>query len=162
MGMDTPGKRFAPYRSQADILSVVQRFRSRTLPFDEWTHQGHLATGLWFVSTFGEETAKTLLRDGIRAYNVSLGNANTDMRGYHETVTMYFIWAAARYVETRGGEPLLALVNGFVDSDLGHKDSIFAFWSRDHLLTPEALLGWREPNLRPLDPAAVPMAPAAA
>lgn len=159
MGMDTPGKRFSPYGSEAEILSVVTRFRERTLPFAEWTHQGHLAAGLWHVLTLGEEGAKPVLREAIRSYNVSLGNENTDMRGYHETVTMYFVWAAARHIEAHRGAPLIDLVNSFVDSDLGHKDSIFAFWSRGHLMTPAGRLGWVEPDIRPLDVAAVPPAP---
>ena len=151
MAMDTPGRSFTHFDDPADILAIVAGFRERTLPFANWTHQAHLAVGLWHVSTFGEEAAKDLLRDGIRAYNLSVGGVNDAMRGYHETVTMYFVWAAARHIERVGTVPLVDAVNGFVAGPFGAKEAIFSFWSRECLFSPAARLGWIEPDLQPLD-----------
>ena len=150
MGMNTPSRTFPRFEDERAVLSVVHRFRDRTLPAARWTHQAHLAVGLWHVRRFGEEESKALLRDGINRYNEASGTPNTDTRGYHETVTMYFVWAAARYLETATAPRLVDLVNDFVESRHGSKDGIFAFWSRDLLLSTPARLAWIEPDLRPL------------
>ena len=44
-----------------------------------------------------------MLRAGNRAYNEAVGVPNSDTRGYHETVTRSYAWAAARF-----GAPLAA------------------------------------------------------
>lgn len=159
MAMDTPQKTFPPFADEAAVTTVIEGFRARSLPFAHWSHQAHLAVGLWHVATFGEDAAKVRLRDGISAYNVAVGRVNDDKRGYHETVTFYFAWAAARHLDNDPGGSLVDRVNRFVASPLGGKEGIFRFWSRESLFTPRARLGWLEPDLRPLD-AAVLMAPA--
>lgn len=160
MAMDTPERRFDAFADEARILAVVEAFRARTLPFADWSHQAHLATGLWHVATLGEEAAKPALREGIKAYNLSVGRPNDETRGYHETVTMYFVWTAARFLEVDAEPGLLARVNAYVAGPFGAKEGIFRFWSRERLLSPAARLAWRDPDLRPLDAAAL-LAPAA-
>jgi hypothetical protein len=150
MGMNTPGRKFPRFEDEPAVLAVIEGFRGLTLPLERWTHQAHLAVGLWHVQRFGEEAAKGLLRQGIRTYNESVGVPNSDTRGYHETVTMYFTWAAARYLETAASRPLLDLVNDFVESRHGSKDGIFVFWGRDLLLSTPARRDWIEPDLKPL------------
>jgi len=153
MAMDTPARSFEPFASDAPILAIVAAFRARTLPFADWSHQAHLATGLWHVATYGETAARDVLRDGIKAYNVAVGRVNDDMRGYHETVTMYFVWSAARFLEAEAPAGLADRVNAYVGGPLGAKDGVFRFWTRERLLSPQARLAWVEPDIRPLDPA---------
>lgn len=155
MAMDTPARTFQPFGSDAAILAIVEAFRARTLRFADWSHQAHLATGLWHVATYGEAAARDVLREGIKAYNVAVGRANDDMRGYHETVTMYFVWSAARFLEAQPPADLAGRVNAYVGGPFGAKDGIFAFWTRERLLSPQARLAWVEPDIRPLDPAAL-------
>lgn len=150
MGMNTPGRSYPPFTDESRILAIVEGFRARTLPAPEWTHQAHLAVGLWHVRRFGEEASKALLREGISRYNEASGTPNSDTRGYHETVTMYYVWAAARFLETARAATLLDLVNDFVESRHGSKAGIFVFWSRDLLLSTPARRGWIEPDLSPL------------
>ncbi|AVO43598.1 hypothetical protein [Phreatobacter cathodiphilus] len=155
MAMDTPARSFEPFASDAPILAIVEAFRARTLPFAEWSHQAHLATGLWHVATHGEAAARDRLREGIKAYNLAVGRGNDDMRGYHETVTMYFVWSAARFLEGDAPPDLAGRVNAYVAGPFGAKDGIFIFWTRERLLSPQARLAWVEPDIRPLDPAAL-------
>jgi hypothetical protein len=150
MGMNTPSRSFPRLEDERAVLSIIDGFRTRTLPAARWTHQAHLAVGLWHVRRFGEAESRGLLRDGIRAYNEASGTPNSETRGYHETVTMYYVWATARFLETARATRLVDLVNDFVESRLGSKDGIFFFWSRDLLLSTPARLGWIEPDLRPL------------
>ena len=153
MSMETPMRSFAPLGSDAVVEDIVRRFRDRTLPREAWTHQAHLAVGLWHVLHHGEDAALAMLRAGIAAYNEAVGVPNSDTRGYHETVTRYYAWAAARFLERAGGGGLAALVDRFVGSRLGSKEGIFAFWSRERLLSVGARRGWAPPDLAALDPA---------
>jgi hypothetical protein len=151
MGMQTPARQFAPFASDDDVMAVVAGFRARRLPVEQWTHQAHLAVGLWHVAEHGEQAAKPLLREGIWRYNEAVGTPNSDTRGYHDTVTLYYVWAAARFLETRPPGTLVDRVNAFVESRLGSKDGIFTFWSRDLLFSVEARRAWTAPDLGPLD-----------
>jgi hypothetical protein len=150
MGMNTPGRTFPRFDDEPAVLAIIDGFRAHTLVLERWTHQAHLAVGLWHVQRFGEEESKRLLRHGISTYNESVGVPNSNTRGYHETVTRYFVWAAARYLETPRALAFADLVNDFVESRYGSKDGIFVFWSRDLLLSTPARRGWIEPDLRPL------------
>jgi len=161
MGMNTPGRRFPRFADETAVLAVIDGFRNRALPLERWTHQAHLAVGLWHVRSFGEVPSKDLLRRGISTYNESVGVPNSDTRGYHETVTMYFVWTAARYLESPRPLGLVDLVNDFVESRHGSKDGIFLFWSRDLLLSTAARRGWVEPDLRGLSVEALLAADAA-
>lgn len=150
MGMDTPDRAFPAFESDAQVMAVIEGFRTHSLPHASWTHQAHLAVGLWYVRQHGEEAAKALLRAEIRSYNQAVGTPNSDTRGYHETVTLFYVWAAARYLERAGAAPLHALVNGFVGDRSGAKSAIFGFWSRDRLFSVAARRDWLEPDLAAL------------
>ena len=150
MGMNTPSRTYVPLADERAVLAIVDGFRAKTLPAARWTHQAHLAVGLWHVRRFGEAESRSLLRDGIRAYNEASGTPNSDTRGYHETVTMYYVWSAARFLETTRAHRLVDLVNSYVESRHGSKDGIFVFWSRDLLLSTPARRDWVEPDLAPL------------
>lgn len=152
MSMETQERSFPPLGDDAAVDEIVLGFRTRTLPSARWTHQAHLAVGLWHVMTHGERGALTLLRDGIRAYNTASGIPNSDTRGYHETVTAYYVWAAARYLETAPPGGLAQTVDRFVAHPLGSKAGIFRFWSRACLFSVAARRGWVAPDLAALAP----------
>src|SRR5688572_15497218 len=86
MGMNTPGRTFPRFDDEPAVLAIIDGFRAHTLVLERWTHQAHLAVGLWHVQRFGEEESKRLLRHGISTYNESVGVPNSNTRGYHETV----------------------------------------------------------------------------
>lgn len=152
MSMETAERAFPPLGDDAAVEAILAGFRTRTLPSSRWTHQAHLAVGLWHVMTHGERGALALLRDGIRAYNTASGIPNSDTRGYHETVTAYYVWAAARFLETALPGGLAQTVDRFVAHPLGSKAGIFRFWSRASLLSVAARRDWIAPDLAPLAP----------
>jgi hypothetical protein len=152
MSMETPDREVRPFGAEDAVTAIVEGFRTRTLPAAAWTHQAHLAVGLWHVRMFGEAAAMERLRDAIRAYNTASGIPNSDTRGYHETVTRYFVWAAARFLESAPDAGLSALVDAFLAHPLAAKSGIFRFWTRERLLSVAARRGWVEPDLAPLAP----------
>lgn len=137
--------------SNAEIAALAQRLLDHSLPKAEWTHAAHLTATLRLVRTRDAGLERDLPTI-IRTYNVAVGGVNNDQSGYHETITQAYLAAIRAFAA--------ALPPGLDDAEaarrllttpLGDKDWPLTHWSRERLFTPEARLGWVEPDLRPLD-----------
>jgi hypothetical protein len=82
------------------------------------------------------------LRTAIRSYNESVGTANTDTDGYHETITRYYVGAVAAVRDL----PLADVLAHPTCSRTAALDH----WSRDLLFSVDARRHWIEPDLHPL------------
>lgn len=133
--------------SEADFLHLVFQFEEHTLPKEEWTHHAHLAVAFSHVERFGLERSLDLLREKIRAYNRSVGTANTESQGYHDTITWFWLQIVADYYERTEGS-CVDRYHQFLQSDQARQDHIFHFYSRDYLFTQTARLGIVEPDLQ--------------
>jgi hypothetical protein len=135
----------------AALEDLVRRFRSCTLPREEWTHAAHLTVGAWYVAEFGAEGALAHLRTGIRRLNESNGVPNTETSGYHETITRaYVILIDAFLARCAPSEALCTGVARLLASPVATRHFLEAFWSRERLLSPAARLAWLEPDRAPL------------
>jgi len=120
-----------------------------TLPKAEWTHEAHLWVGLWHVLQLGPDEALTQLRQRIRAYNESVGTANTDTAGYHETITRFYVAFIAQFVASVDAtRPLDDLADEFIGR-FGDRKLAMRFFDEDRLMTPLARGSWIEPD-RPI------------
>jgi hypothetical protein len=141
----------APFASDAAVEDVVKGFLDRTLVRPRWTHHAHIVVAIWHIRRYGEAEALARLRDRIWSYNLSVGTQNTDSGGYHETITRFFVWQVARYLEGAPADAsFVALVNDLAARPEGGKDWPFTFWSRERLMSVAARRGWVEPDLRPM------------
>lgn len=145
--------------SEAAVLDILDGFRARTLPHPRWTHQAHLVVGLWHVLNLPADAALDALRRGIAAYNESVGTANTDGSGYHETITAFYAWAIRKFVgEARTGATGAATLRRCSSSPTrcspaamrrsASRSSITAATACSRSPTRRA---WQEPDLKPLD-----------
>jgi hypothetical protein len=137
-----------------DVPRLVARFEDCTLPKEEWTHQAHLSVGLWYASRLRYEEALVAVREGIRRLNAVHGVPTTPTRGYHETITRFYMRVLCHYVaheEERltvdWGERVRRLLARYGDRELPLRH-----YSKERLMSPEARFGWVEPDLRPLGP----------
>lgn len=62
---------------RTDVDGLATRFAACRIPHEEWTHQAHLAVGMWHVDRYGADEALTRLRVGIRRLNDSHGAPNS-------------------------------------------------------------------------------------
>lgn len=133
-----------------DIAALAAGLLDRTLPKEAWTHAAHLTATLRLVRTRDAGLERDL-PGIIRAYNVAVGGVNDDRSGYHETITQAYL-AAIRAFEA-------SLPQGLDDAEaaarllatpMGDKEWPLTHWSRERLFTPQARLGWVEPDLKPL------------
>jgi hypothetical protein len=78
------------YSSEEEIRSLVEAFEACTLPRDCWTHTAHLTVGLWYLIQ-DSSNAAYFIRQGIQRYNAAHSIESTPNRGYHETITLFWI-----------------------------------------------------------------------
>ena len=139
------------FSSDADIEHVGERFLTRTLAKEEWTHEAHLATTLWLLLRRPDIDVDKQLPDLIRGYNESVGGVNDDTQGYHETITRVFLDGVRLFLsEAKSEEPLHELVNELLLSPMGRRDWPLRFYSRNRLLSAEARRNFIAPDIATL------------
>jgi len=132
------------------IEELVTQFKDRTLPKEKWTHEVHLIVALWHIKYYLKAEATCLLRAGIINYNAAVGTANTATGGYHETITLFWIWLIGAFVEKHKGLKMNELVNEFLASAYANRDVFYAYYSKEVLFSVEARANWVAPDLQQL------------
>jgi hypothetical protein len=133
--------------SNADIDRIARGLLDRSLPKTEWTHAAHFAAAFWLL----RRPDGSAIRDMpplIRAYNEACGVANTDTSGYHETITVASLRAAAAWLRERPDVPLEASLAQFLARAYGRSDWLLEYWSKRVLFSVTARRMWVEPDLR--------------
>jgi hypothetical protein len=133
--------------TDTDIARIAAGVIDRTLPKPEWTHAAHFACALWMLTAPGRD-ARAEMPGLIRAYNEATGVPNTDTEGYHETITLASLRAAATWL--RPGVGLSEALAALLASDHGRSDWLLRYWSKPVLFSPNARRAWVEPDLQPL------------
>ena len=118
-----------------------------TLPKAEWTHEAHLRAGLWHVFHHGPEEALGLLRDRISKYNESVGTANTDTSGYHETITAFYVKTIAVFLDAEDRTRSLDELATRLIEKCGHRELPLRHYSRARLFSVEARREYLAPDL---------------
>ncbi|MEA5564637.1 MULTISPECIES: hypothetical protein [unclassified Anabaena] len=100
------------YQTVDEIQSIVKAFNEFTLPHSRWDHHAHLTVALWYLIRHPEKQAISLIRDGIQRYNQAMKIANTHNSGYHETMTLFWIYLVSHYLkDSQASGYLLELTN---------------------------------------------------
>jgi hypothetical protein len=132
-----------------DIDRIGVGLMNRTLPKSEWTHAAHFAAAFWLLRRFGADVFREMPRL-IRAYNEATGVANTETSGYHETITIASLRAAAAWLAARPNVSLPEALAALLASPYGRSDWLLAYWSKEVLFSARARREWVEPDLAPL------------
>lgn len=140
------------HRETPFLDHLGSRFEACAIPAKEWTHAAHLVVGLWHVHRYGAHDALLRLRHGIRRLNESHGGVNTSTNGYHETITAVYVQLLAQYLESAPTDmPLDMRAIALLASPLAAKDVLFAFYSRERLMSTAARAAWIDPDVTPLN-----------
>lgn len=139
--------------TQQEFEHIIEGFRAKTLPAKEWTHEAHLITGLWHVANFDADEALLQMRSGIKKYNIASGSTNTDSSGYHESITVFWIWLLNEFlksysVDNQGFEQVC---NAFLKSKYCDRNIAFNFYSREVLFSCKARLSFVKPDIWAFD-----------
>jgi hypothetical protein len=141
-----------PFTSDAEIIAIGEAVVARTLPKPAWTHAAHFAAAVWLIAGQSDLVAERDMPGLIRAYNTATGVPNTDSEGYHETITLASLRATRAFLASLPDSrlPLFTICNRLLATDLGKRDWLLAYWSRERLFSVEARRGWVEPDLAAL------------
>ncbi len=137
-------------RTPEEIEAFIRDFEACRLPKARWTHQGHLLAGLWYLWNYPPDEALTLVRQRIRAHNESVGTANTDSGGYHETLTALFLRGIARHRAAHPQATLAESLTLLLQSPLASSQWPLTFYSKERLFSVAARRNWVEPDLAPM------------
>lgn len=121
---------------------IAEGLLDRTLAKPRWTHEAHLLACVSLIRHHGAAGALAILRSAIPAYNEATGVANTPTGGYHDTITVYYVWAIDRLLAEGLDIP------GILLNPLVERTALLAWWDRDTLMSPTARAGWVEPTDR--------------
>jgi hypothetical protein len=140
------------FATDSEIEHLGEGLLARILPRAEWTHEAHLAATTYLLTRRPDIDVDKELPGIIRRYNESVGTPNSDIEGYHETITRLFLHGVRLFLsETDLAEPLHELVNELLLSPMGRRDWPLRFYSRERLFSVEA-----RRNFVPPDVAALP------
>jgi hypothetical protein len=132
------------YKDTSEIINLVTAFEERTLLKSEWTHATHLTVGLYYCVRYPFGKAINVMRDGIYWLNDAHGIANTNIGGYHETLTIFWLITIRQFIETSKSFKLVDLANGLLEACNDPKLP-FRYYSRELLASSEA----REQHVQP-------------
>ncbi len=139
------------YSSDAEVIRVGEGFLDRSLPKEAWTHGAHWAAAFWLILRRPDITPEREMPDLIRRYNVATGGENTDMAGYHETITQASLIVARSFITAQeDAPPLHELCNRLYASPFGKSDWLFSYWTKEVLFSAKARREWIPPDIKPL------------
>ena len=133
--------------SEDSLDAFLRGFVDGTLPKTDWTHQAHLVMASCYLLNYPVEEATVRIREGIQRYNLATGGENTDMAGYHETLTIFWIrilLAALREMDAAGSriEKARAIAERF-----GNQRDLFrSYYSFDVVNSTDARRRWVAPD----------------
>jgi hypothetical protein len=137
------------------LEAFIDDFEACKVPRVRWTHHAHLVVGFWYLLHHAPPQALSVVRARIMCANEAMGTANTDMDGYHETITRAYMGAIAVHVAGHSPHQTLESLNLLLSSPLAQSDWTLKHYSRDRLFSVLARRQWVEPDLKPLPSDAV-------
>ena len=126
--------------SQKELSELIEKFQDRSLPSKRWTHEAHLIVALWYLRKYPLAEATHYLRTGIISYHSSQGGQHTLSRGYHETLTRFWIWAVDQFLEKEKNRDLTFVeqVEKFLQSPWADKKLPWQYYSEEYIKSIEA------------------------
>jgi hypothetical protein len=138
-------------KDDAAIDRLARAMLDCNLPKVEWTHEGHFAAALWLLRHRVSLAAPEAMRGLIMRYNEATDTPNTDSAGYHHSITVASLRAAAHHLAKHAPEtPLHEVLAALMASPYGRSDWLLAHWRRETLFSVAARRDWVPPDLVPL------------
>ncbi len=139
------------------IELLVKKFTHQTLAKLDWTHEAHLITAIWFLTSYDYFEAVCRLKAGIILLNNSHRNYNTSSAGYHETVTIFWTKVISIYIKLARVSEVEELANNFLYTPLSNHHLPFQFYSKGKLMTADLRAIYTEGDLKIVNESAIRM-----
>jgi hypothetical protein len=136
---------FTPYRTEAEIEEVVQRFETCAYTPQEFLHARHLTVAAWYFLKLDTRAAEERMRAGLLKFIRHHGK-----NAYHETITEFWLRLVNHRVQrSEAGCDSVAVVNEIVIA-LGDKNLIYKHFSPELVESTDAKAAWVIPDLAPM------------
>ncbi len=129
--------------------AFLQQFESCSWPIENWDHRAHVKVAYLYLTDHPFHIAMEKIRAGVKAYNAANNIPEGPDVGYHETITQAWI----RIVHAAIGESdSFAGADAFCDAHTHLLDTklLLQFYSRSHIMSPNAKADFVEPDVKPL------------
>lgn len=137
----------------AEAEKLVKNFTDCKLAKSEWTHEAHLIAGLYLLAHYGDG-ALDEMRTRLLRFNESVGGVNDDHNGYHETMTVFWLWAIREmFADDAGRVPWDqdSLEDLLFDESLADRNIWTGYYSKDLMMSVAARRGFVPPDLEGFD-----------
>jgi hypothetical protein len=136
--------------SSEALDAFLRGFEQGTLAKSEWTHGAHVAAAGYYLFNSDFKTVLPLMRARISAFNLSVGGANTETFGYHETLTHFWLLIVAELIRQRQPTSSLEAARQAV-AIFGEARTLHTlYYSGNVVQDTAARREWRAPDLLPL------------
>lgn len=134
--------------NDSEIEWHTLRLIDRSLPKSEWTHAGHFAAALWLSRYRPDLVEPEEFKRIVTGYNEATNTANTDTSGYHHTITIASIRAAAYHLAKHHDDtPIYVVLKKLMASPQGNTGWLLSYWHRETLFSIQARRTWLEPDI---------------
>ena len=134
------------YETEDEILNLINSFKTATLKHECWRHPEHLIVAIYFCSNNDFENALKKMRKGILKLNKAHGVETTLVRGYHETLTVFWVSSVFDYLTQNPNKSLTQLASEILKKF--DKNSPLKFYSRKLLFSKEARFSFVEADIK--------------
>ena len=134
------------YRTNTEIEALAADFENCRITAPEWTHHAHLTIALYYLWHHEFDAALIRMRSGIFKLNRAHDTPNTETRGYHETLTVFWLQIVHNFLRDAPRQSLFETANALLiacaDSSLPLKS-----YSREKLFSVVARARFIQPDL---------------
>jgi hypothetical protein len=133
------------YQSLEEIASVVRKFEGCEYSQTDFTHGLHLTVAAWYLWTFPPAEALNRMRSSLLRFT-----KHHNVNGYHETITRFWMLVAGAHIQEGSHEQDFAKQLNAMLARFSDKDTLFAHYSRERVMSDQARSAWVEPDLKPI------------
>jgi hypothetical protein len=129
--------------TDAEILTLVDRFERCLLGKEEFLHRDHLTAAVVYLYASDLEAAMDRMRSSLNRFAAHHGVNGL----YHETLTRFWLLQVERHLDRN--ECLEQSVSK-IREKFSDKNLVFEFYSRERIDSKEARETWLKPDIKEL------------
>lgn len=126
--------------TDAEILTVVRKLEQCQFAPAEFHHRDHLAVSVAYLYADDFPAALERIRASLQRFIAHHG-----LKGYHETITRFWMEQVEKVLDR---SVCLSESVRQVQNQLGNKELVYQYFSKDTLSSAAAKERWIEPDLR--------------
>jgi hypothetical protein len=133
-------------------LILVASFEDCSLPKEDWSHEAHLLAGMMMCLRY-DKTAYFEMKKRVIRFNEAVGTINSDSSGYHDTITLYWIWVIYDFCKKNNITAFdqYAVDTLLMSEELAERNTFLTYYSKEKIMSVEARLNIVFPDLAKME-----------